>query len=191
MKDITGIILSGGKSLRMGTDKAFLKINGKLLIEHTIDLFNTLFAEILISANSEKYQQFGFEVIKDKIPDCGPLGGIYSSIKHSKNTWNVVISCDTPFVSKGLITRLTKNIGNYDCIAPIHDGIREPLVALYNKSCLPVISENLKAGIYKMHFQLEKLNCKYVDVLDLVQNNPKLFANINSPEHISIMKIEN
>ena len=76
--DITGIILSGGKSLRMGQDKGLMSLDGKFMIEHVIDHIKPLCKQILISANQEEYHKFGYPVVRDEIKDIGPAGGIVS-----------------------------------------------------------------------------------------------------------------
>ncbi|MBN1821339.1 MAG: molybdenum cofactor guanylyltransferase [Prolixibacteraceae bacterium] len=184
MKELTGIILSGGKSLRMGADKAFIPFREKLLIEHSIEILKPFCSEILISANSEKYSSFGYKIVPDEIAGCGPIGGIYSALKKSTSLWNLIISCDTPFISNELITRLKGSVGDFDCLIPAYAGNKEPLVSMFHKKCLPDISEHIKAGNFKMHTLLEKLNCLEIDVSDLVQKKPDLFANFNSPEDI-------
>jgi len=187
--ELSAIILAGGKSRRMGADKAFLPFKGKKLIEHVIDIATPHVSEILISANSSEYTKFGFQTVPDEIPGCGPLGGIYSSLKKSKFEWNLVLSCDTPFVSNGLLSKLIARNKNCDCIVPLHNEKKEPLVALYHKRCLAAIQENLESGNYKMHFLFEKLNCCFVDVFELVEENPQLFHNINSSEDMETGRV--
>jgi molybdenum cofactor guanylyltransferase len=83
---ITGIILAGGQSSRMGTDKAMLQIDGKTLMERAIEICKPICHEILISSNNPKHENFGFTVIPDEIKNCGPMGGIYSCLKNLKPT---------------------------------------------------------------------------------------------------------
>jgi molybdenum cofactor guanylyltransferase len=78
---ITGFILAGGQSSRMGTDKAMLQIDGKTLMERAIEICKPFCHEILISSNNPKHGNFGFAVISDEINNCGPMGGIYSCLK--------------------------------------------------------------------------------------------------------------
>jgi molybdopterin-guanine dinucleotide biosynthesis protein A len=180
----TGIILSGGKSSRMGTDKAFIRFREQLLIEYPLKLLTPFCNEILISANTEEYKRFGFEVVYDEFPGCGPIGGIFSSLSHSSSDWNIVVGCDTPYLTGEILTRLCAETGDYDCVVPMHDGQIEPLVALYHKNCLSKFFENINEGQYSLRSVIKKLNCCYVDVADLIEENPLLFSNFNSPADI-------
>lgn len=181
MNSISGIILAGGESTRMGSDKAQIIFQGKKLIEYPIELLVPFCNEILISANSTDYNGSGFQVVKDEYPKCGPMGGIYSALKRSSNEWSLVVSCDTPFISSCVISRLNENKQNFQCVVPVNKGKVEPLVALYNKLCLPSLLQNLQSGNYKMIRLLGSLASNFVDVSDLANKNPSLFTNINSP----------
>jgi molybdopterin-guanine dinucleotide biosynthesis protein A len=184
MKQLTGIILAGGKSSRMGTDKAFIRFKGKMLIEYPITLLKPICNEILISANSEEYRCFGFDVVYDEFPGYGPVGGIFSSLSHSSNEWNFVTGCDTPNLSNQIITRLLAESEGYDCVVPEYGGKLEPLAALYNKKCMPKFAEGINEGQLSLRKVLHQLNCHYVDVADLTESNPVLFSNFNTPADI-------
>ena len=84
---ITGIILAGGQSTRMGTDKVLLEINEKTLLERAIELVQPLSETVLISSNNPIHKKYGFEIIPDEIKDCGPIGGIYTCLKKSETEW--------------------------------------------------------------------------------------------------------
>ena len=184
MNRIGGIILAGGKSSRMGEDKAFVEYKGSMLIEYSLQLTKYFCDFIIISANSNNYKGFGYPVVADEFEACGPVGGIYSALKKAESDWNLLISCDTPFVSKALVERLIQNIGNYDCIVPAYGDWNEPLVALYNKSALNKIKSSILKKEYKLKFLIKNLQTKYVDVSDLVNENPNIFKNFNSPNDL-------
>ena len=93
---ITGIILAGGLSSRMGKDKSFIQLDEHKMIEKIIALIRPFCDELLISANKNKYKDFGYEIIKDKHKRIGPLGGIISCLNESSHELNIIISCDTP-----------------------------------------------------------------------------------------------
>ena len=103
---ITGVILAGGKSSRMGTDKGLLELNGKPLIQYAIDTLKSIGLEIIIISNNSDYEQFGFPVYPDIIPDKGPIGGVYTALSYSSTEKNLIVSCDTPFLSKKLLNYL-------------------------------------------------------------------------------------
>lgn len=181
---ITTIILAGGQSKRMGTDKALLEIDGKTLLERAINLCKSFSSELLISSNHLAHTTFGFPVIEDKIKNCGPMGGIYSCLKHSSNDWNFVMSVDTPFIQKGFIEFLKEETLNFEVVVPVHESKKEPLIAFYHKNALPQIRTRIETGNYKLHFLLQQLNTNFVESGEWLKKYPKLFQNLNYPEDI-------
>lgn len=178
---ISGIILAGGKSLRMGTDKAVLELKGQTLLEHAIEVCRPSCKTILISSNNSLHQKLGYITIPDEIPGCGPMGGIYSCLKQSETDWNFILSVDSPFVEPEFIQLLISQTGSFDVIVPVHAKGKEPLIAMYHKTCLAEIKKMLKSGNFKMHNLLNSINTKFVDVQKSVEKYPKLFLNLNRP----------
>lgn len=181
---ITAIILAGGKSKRMGADKALLEIDGLTLLERSISLCQKVCDDIIISSDNEEHAKYGFPIIADEVDNCGPIGGISTCLKHSKTAWNFVISVDAAFVEKEFLTFLISNIGECDLLVPIHKRGKEPLIALYNKSCLPAMEEKLQSGDFKMHNLLSSINTKFIDSNQWLEKYPKLFHNLNRPEDL-------
>lgn len=141
-QDITGIILAGGKSSRMGQNKSLMKINGVTLIERTVDLMKGLFPHLLLSTNSPKeYAFLNLEMIPDGVTKAGPLAGIYSTLLKTKTEKNFIISCDMPLMTKGMIEFIVQ----YDSDALVKvaraDGFVQQLCGLYSKSVIPVIEK--------------------------------------------------
>lgn len=188
MAQIGGIILAGGKSSRMGEDKAFILFRRKMLIEYSLNLVQKFCNPILISANSNEYERFGFPVINDEETGCGPLGGIYSCLQQSDTDWNFVLSVDSPFVESEFIHSLILHIGNFDAVVPFSEKGKEPLIALYHKNSLAVIEKMLKSNNFKMHNLLRTINTKFVDSQFWVEKYPQLFRNLNRPEDFDIVK---
>lgn len=137
MTKITCIILSGGKSSRMGEDKALLQVGAKTIIEMMIDKLKPFCNEIIISAdNVEKYSKFGYKVVPDKFKNSGPLAGIYSSLLESNTERNFVISCDLPLVSQNVIEKIINTNSDKEIILPVTDGKYHQLCGVYSKSVL-------------------------------------------------------
>ncbi|MBZ4674465.1 MAG: molybdenum cofactor guanylyltransferase, partial [Dysgonamonadaceae bacterium] len=131
-KDISGFILTGGKSSRMGTDKGMLLFDRKPLVLYALETLDEVAEQTMISANDSAYDQFSRPVVKDVFRDIGPMGGIYSCLRQSVTEFNIFLSCDTPFVPSALFVLLLQHIGNSSCALPVHDGNRiEPLCAIY------------------------------------------------------------
>lgn len=181
---ITGIILAGGKSLRMGTDKAFFRVNEETLLERAIKLCTPFCQTILISSNNKEHDVFGCKIIPDEINNCGPLGGIHSCLKNSKTDWNFVMSVDSAYVELEFVRYLISEIDNFDTVVPIHAKGKEPLIAMYHKSSLAEIEKMLQSGNFKMHNLLNGMNTKYVDAQKWAGKYPQLFCNLNRPEDL-------
>lgn len=177
----TAIILAGGESKRMGTDKALLEVDGTPLLEKAINLCKHTCDEIIISSNNIKHQKFAYPVVADEIKDCGPIGGILSCLKKSKTDWNFVISVDAAFVEPDFLQTLFSEFDEFDAIVPLTKKGKEPLIALYNKRCLPVMEQKLQAGDYKMHNLLHSVKTKFVDSSVWLEKYPRLFHNLNRP----------
>ena len=180
--DISGFILAGGKSSRLGTDKALLMVQDEPLMIRMKKLIDPFCKTVKISGQSADYKFLKVNMIPDLFQGCGPVSGIFSSLKHSPTEWNLLISVDTPFINNELIQFLISEIGEYDCIIPEHDGGIEPLIGLYNRQILSQLEEIINQGEYKLQRVLAKMNTHYLDCNFLVQKYPRLFFNINRPE---------
>ncbi|MCY1720339.1 molybdenum cofactor guanylyltransferase [Prolixibacteraceae bacterium Z1-6] len=180
----TAIILAGGKSKRMGTDKALLKVGGTALLEKSVALCKTVCNHIIISSNNTEHDKYGYPLVADEIENCGPMGGIYSSLKKSETEWNFIISVDSAYVEPEFVSFLFSQAGDFDAIVPFSSNGREPLIALYNKQSLPVIEENLNTGNFRVNNLLNAINTKWIDAESWIEKYPKLFYNLNRPEDL-------
>lgn len=180
--NISGFILAGGLSTRMGTDKAFLKIAGEPSLGRMINIIRPFCHNVAVSGMKEDYQVFNTEMIADLVTGIGPISGIYSSLKFSNSDWNLLISVDVPFLNEELLELLISNKDGFDCVIPKHDSGLEPLVGLYHKNILPVVDEMIKNSDYKLMNLISKLNACYLDCNFLIKKYPRLFMNLNRPE---------
>lgn len=183
-----GFVLAGGKSKRMGTDKAFLVFREKPMLKHMLDFLTPFCNEVFISGNNPEFDSFNVKIVSDQFANCGPLGGLYTALRYSDTDWNLIAGVDTPLLENELIHLLFSNLGNADCVVPTHQSGTEPLVAFYHRNCLPIIEESIIAGDFKLNNLLLKLETHYVDCNSLIDKYPDLFFNINRPEdynHIS------
>ncbi|MEE8317534.1 MAG: molybdenum cofactor guanylyltransferase [Candidatus Omnitrophota bacterium] len=192
MTPVTGIILSGGKSSRMKTDKAFLKLGSKTMIEELISRLEKKFSRLMIIANDrERYMRFGIELVEDIVPDKGPLGGIYTGLVVSKDDYNFIFACDMPFLNQDLIQYMIGEVegGGYDVIIPEWEGRLQPLCAIYSKECIkPIENElsknNLKITDFLKYVKVRVLNDKEISKFDLGR---PFFANINTPRDLYML----
>lgn len=180
--DVTGIILAGGKSTRMGTDKGLHELCGKPLISYSIQVLSELCSTIIISTSSDAYQSFGYKTVADEIPGIGPIGGLYSALKQSKTENNLVLSCDLPFISKELLSFILKNSEGYKVAVPWQGNQHyEPLCGFYHLSILDQISIYIQNHNYKLPDLFEEVSINKLVINsnhDFYHDN--LFLNVNS-----------
>jgi len=162
----TAIILAGGKSSRMGTDKGMLSINDQTMLEHICKQLRGTFSQILISAgDAEKYSFAGFEVVRDKISSQGPLMGIASALEASANEINFVVACDIPHIEMDCVRKMLTEARGADIVVPTTgDKKYEPLFAIYRKSALDAIKRTLRKGERKISEVFDKCEVKYIDL---------------------------
>jgi molybdenum cofactor guanylyltransferase len=181
-RDITGIILAGGKSSRMGTDKGFLKLNGKLFIEHSISALQSLVSQIMIVSNNADYDIFKLKRVEDVIENSGPLAGIYSGLHQSKTAYNLVLSCDIPLIKTEVLEQLIKaQDSNSDVIQIISHGKFMPLIALYKKTCEAKFYQLLQNDEHRLHVAINQ--CKVKNIV-LNSEFETFTENINTPEEL-------
>lgn len=183
---IGAIILTGGKSSRMGSDKGLAELKGKTLIEHIINVLKPITSDIIIIANNPNYNFLGYKVYNDIIKECGPLGGIYTGLTYSNRELNIILSCDIPFVSTPLLEFLIKNSGSEDILVPEHNGQTEPLCGIYRKNCINEFKRLLDNNEFKLHNMLNQLNSKRIDVSQQNFFDSNLFMNINTKDQLNI-----
>src|SRR3972149_6983321 len=181
---ITGILLAGGKSSRMGRDKGLIYAGDKTFTDIILEKMKPAVDALMIIANNDEYCRFGIPVIKDIIPDRGPLGGIYTGLHYSKTEWNMILSCDIPFVNTELLYFLIQQINEYDVIIPVHYRRTEPLCALYRKSCKEKIRMLLEQKKLKVKDAVRQFNVHYLKVSGQSFYNSKLFDNINTGKEL-------
>jgi molybdenum cofactor guanylyltransferase len=164
----TAIVLAGGKSSRMGRDKAKLTINGRTMLEHICKQLCNTFSQILIStAANEKDSFSGLEVVQDKTAGQGPLMGIASALDASANEINFVVACDIPYIEMKCVKRMLTEARGADIVVPTTgDKKLEPLFAVYRKSALDAINKTLREGKRKISEVFDKCEVKYIDLGD-------------------------
>lgn len=175
-KKATIIIMAGGGSQRMGTDKSLLLIDGQPIIKRICEQIRDCFDQILISANEkDKFAFLGLKVIPDKVPEQGPLMGIASALEASNNELNFITACDIPYIELGCVRRMLAEAdrSNADIVVPIRNSsMYEPLFAVYRRSTLKVINKVLYSGSRKISdvFALCKVKTVQLDNADWLAN---------------------
>lgn len=182
---ITGIILAGGKSSRMGEDKAFTLFSGRPLIEVLIDKLSRIFNNLMIITNKpDLYKKYGIEIHTDLLKDHGSLGGIYTGLFYSKTNYNFICACDMPFLNENLIKFMLKKTESYDVLIPQYNARLEPLSAIYSKNCIAPIKEQLSKNNLKVTDFFSSCKVKTITENEIVAFDAigKCFVNINTRE---------
>ncbi len=185
---MTAIILTGGKNLRMGFNKAFLKYGDKTFIEHQIAKLSKIFDEIILSANDPlTYKSLNLPIVPDIVPEKGPLSGLCAGLMHSTNPHAFVIACDMPFIDENVILYLSRQIGDYDVVAPQTSRGLEPMHAFYSKNCIQPMYRCLKEGRLRIVDFFSEVKVKIVDEKELkelkeLDSFTKSLINLNTPE---------
>lgn len=181
----TAVILAGGKSSRIGRNKALLDFGGEPLIGRIHRILKQAFERVLISANDEDtYRFLGAPVIPDVFPGGGSLAGIHSGLLACSSPHCFFVACDMPFLNVDLIRYLHGLIAGYDVVIPISDQGYEPLHAFYSRQCLPHIQNQLEEGNLKIidFFPLVKLREIKRDELRLYDPEGSSYFNINTAD---------
>ncbi|MBV1924786.1 MAG: molybdenum cofactor guanylyltransferase [Flavobacteriaceae bacterium] len=187
-KNITGIILAGGKSSRMGTDKGFLKLNDRLFIEHIIEVLKPYVSELIIVSNNSDYDVFNLKRVNDLIENAGPLAGVYSGLKASKTKRNIVLSCDIPLINSEVISVLINEKNSTSEIIQIEsNGKTMPLIAIYNKSCEAIFEALLNQGERRLRFAVNQCIVKNIA---LNKQQEQWVSNVNTPEQLKEIRNE-
>ncbi|TDN96221.1 molybdenum cofactor guanylyltransferase [Sunxiuqinia elliptica] len=181
---LSGIILAGGKSSRMGQDKGLVDFQGKRMVEYAIDLLSPYCDELLISVNQPGYENFGLKLVADQYPNFGPIGGLHASLKEAKNEWSLVVGCDMPFLTPEFVELLLSEQINTCGVVPVHERGLEPMAAMYHNSLGPQLETYILKGSLKLQQVFRELPVSFVDVTDLLKQSPKLFANLNHPSDL-------
>ena len=179
-KSITAIILAGGKSTRMKTEKGLVSFRGKMIVEHVIEALNKITHHIIIVTANPAYKQFGFPCFEDEMQNKGPLGGIYTGLVHSTAQKNLVVGCDMPLISVNVLSDLVNNSSDEDVLLTEHLGKAEPLCSVYDKSCIPHFKSLLEQNHLKITDALKGLTTRVTsfDKEEWFKGNE--FTNINS-----------
>ncbi|MDD4334633.1 MAG: molybdenum cofactor guanylyltransferase [Desulfotomaculaceae bacterium] len=184
MVDVAGVILAGGKSRRMGMDKAFLTVGRDAMIERAAAELGKVFTEILISGGDEETgARLGLKVVPDLIKGWGPLSGIHASLLAAQSRKCLLVPCDMPFLSAGLASIMVGLSDGYDVTVPQHGDYLQPLFAVYDKNCIAAVEEALRDGRHKVVDFYPRVRVKYVSemILRAAADIDTVFFNVNTP----------
>jgi molybdopterin-guanine dinucleotide biosynthesis protein A len=183
---IAAYILAGGQSSRMGRDKAMLAPGGTPLLLRTAALLATLAVPPIIIGPPERYSALGYRVVSDDTPSIGPLGGIATALRHSNQSWNLIVGCDMPFLTSQwldyLVTRAIES--NSDAVISQSPAGLEPLCAMYRKTCVTPIQAAIAQGTRKVTEAFAALKLEVITPQEWkpFDESGHLFKNMNTPK---------
>jgi molybdopterin-guanine dinucleotide biosynthesis protein A len=187
--DITAFILAGGKSTRMGADKAFVALDGRTLLQRALELAKSVGSDVRIVGDPQKFAPFA-PTVEDVFPNCGPLGGIHAALRSSQTELNLILAVDVPFVPPALLQYLIERARNsaFAAVTVAQSGGRyQPLCAIYKREFAIAAEKSLRAGRYKIDALFEATSTQLVTdgELESAGFSPKMFRNLNTPEELA------
>ncbi len=189
--NVTAIVLCGGKERRFGSSKADAVVGGKRIIDRITERLKPLANQILIVTSLEKKDlpiTNQAQIVVDKYPGRGPLGGVYTGLLASENKYSIVVGCDNPFINNRLLQYMVSLTDNYDAVIPrLGKDMIEALHSIYSKSCLPVMQQALEENRLSIYKIIDHLNVRYVHRDEYQAIDPRMlsFFNINFPDDLT------
>jgi len=181
---ISCIVLAGGEGKRLGTDKAFLSIGDRVLIEGIMEKMARIGDEVIIVTNSpQRYSHLEARLVGDVYPGKGALGGIYSGLRAACHDYGLVVACDMPFLDLRLLRYMILLSPGQDVVIPRVGGLTEPLHAIYSKQCLQPIERVLAGGGRRIIEFFPEVRVRYIEEQEIKLFDPQSlsFFNINTP----------
>jgi molybdopterin-guanine dinucleotide biosynthesis protein A len=190
--DVTAFILAGGKSTRMGADKAFVGYDGRTLLARALDLARSVTPDVRIVGSREKFAALA-PVVEDVFRGCGPLGGIHAALRASLTELNLVLAVDTPFVSPAFLRYLigqARGAPEAIVVVPRSAGHRQPLCAVYRREFAGAAENALQAGRNRIDRLFDEVRTRVIDEEELEDAgfSSAIFRNLNTPEELEAEK---
>jgi molybdenum cofactor guanylyltransferase len=184
--DLTAFILAGGKSTRMGADKAFVQLDGRTLLARALDLARSLTPDVRIVGDPAKFASFA-PVVEDVFRNCGPLGGIHAALRASHTELNLMLAVDIPFISSPLLQYLIKRARSSSATVTVvqSGGGWQPLCAVYRREFADAAEQSLRAGRYKIDALFATQTQTIAEEeLEAAGFFARMFRNLNTPEEL-------
>ncbi len=191
------IILAGGRSTRMGTNKALLPLPGNrhlTFVEHLASTLTPFCAETILVArdsnDAANYTLPGVQVITDKVPDHGPLMGLYTGLSAIQAQRALVVAVDMPFIQPALISFILSQPPTDSLLVPLVNNVPQVLLAIYPHTILPLIDDRIQQGRRDLRSLLEVAPAQYIEEAQLRLVDPELrsFVNVNTPEELEYLQ---
>lgn len=185
---LTAFILAGGRSTRMGTDKAFVALDGRTLLARALDLVRSLTSDVRIVGDSGKFSPFA-SVVEDLFPGCGPLAGIHAALRSSQTDLNLILAVDVPFVTAALLQYMLGRARDSSATVTVPRTSQgwQPLCAMYRRNFASIAGKALRAGHYRIDPLFSEAGVEVISEVELQSAgfSPDFFANLNSPDDLA------
>ncbi len=184
--DVTGVLLAGGKSRRMGEDKRFILVGQRTLFARSCAVLSQLFEQVcVVIAQDSPPLQAAVPVIRDLIPDCGSLGGLYTGLQWAKTRHIFLAACDMPFLNPDVIRYMVRLKDEANIVIGRWETRLQPTHAVYGRDCLPVIEEMMNLHNRKIHSMINHpaLRVRMVAEREIgqIDRDGRSLFNINTP----------
>lgn len=190
---VAAFVLAGGKSTRMGTDKSFVELGGRTLLERALEVTRSVTSDVRIVGDAAKFAAFA-AVVEDVFRDCGPLGGIHAALQASTAELNLMLAVDLPFVPRALLQHLVRRARNSDALVtvPRASGYWQPLCAIYRRKFVVVAEVALRAGRYKIDALFDDVNVQAIEENELTGAgfSSRIFRNLNTEDDLEAARRE-
>lgn len=192
---MTGLILAGGQSTRLGTAKALLRIGGETLLERAVSAVRPFCREIIVVSDpqSPAGSVEDCTMVTDEQRGLGPLGGLVTGLAASGDEWNLALACDLPLVKRSLLELLIAESSGADAVVPRAGGRLQPLLASYSRDCLTAARAALAAGQRAVMAMLDRVRMKVLEEDRLRAVDPELasFTNVNTwDDYHALLRLE-
>ena len=183
--DCTAIIMAGGDSSRMGTDKASLLFDGQTLLQSVIAAMQQLFPQVVVSVRQPR-AGIDLPQVCDEVPDGGPLAGLAACLGQITTPWAFMVACDMPFVVPEVVELLAGYRLKHQAVVPVVHGHPQPLAAFYAASCLAPLRASLAAQQKGLRGILKQLDVRYVGEAEMLEADPHLrsFFDLDTPQDV-------
>jgi len=184
---MTGVILAGGESTRMGKNKAFIAINGQRIIDRTVSLFREIFDDVLLVTNTPlDYLELNVKIVTDLVPGKGSLGGVYTGLFFSSSPKAFFVGCDMPFLDRRVIHYFLSLAPTADIVVQRTKDYWEPLHAIYPRTLLKPIERLFQQGELTIFKAYQGMKVREVSEEELKPYDPDLhtLSNFNTPEEL-------
>lgn len=183
----TGVVLAGGRSSRMGRDKALLPWDGGTLLEFAVERLRPHVREVLVIGDPERYSVTHAITVPDELAGLGPLGGLVTALRRARYDRALITACDLPGLNDRLLMALKRTLGpsGADAVVPTHKDHWEPLAAAYHRRCLEPFERQLRLQQLRLTTALGEVDVRTLPVEPGAHGWPQdLFRNLNRPEDL-------